>query len=1007
MAGRETIKQRIALEGADLIRDALKGLGEAGSKAFREIQTAAEKVGAGSQLERIITTVDILKERFDALRQAGLRAQVNFATLSRRLATVGKDFATVTRRVTLFTAAIAGATAGFIGLVKVGADAADETAKQAEALGLSIEAYQRLKFSADQANLSSEAFGPALRKLSALLGKVAADGEDAAEGLDKTKQLFADTGVVVARGGQALGDSADAAISAKSAFRLLGVEIEDAKGNTRDTEAVLLDLADAFKALPAGQREAALANAIFGKSWADILPFLNQGADAIRADGVELGRLRKLLTSTDAALGDELGDAFGKAAVAAAGLRDQIALLFAPAVIAGADAFTELLVDNADAITAFAKGIADEAIPLVKDFFNALSGNDAAVENKGILALRDQVVAFGSGVVDVINGIVIPAFQGLLGVFDTIAAGINAVFGTDFNGGALLAVAAVGQLLGVFSLLGSVIGAATATVNLLYAGFLALGPAIAVASAAFSLLVEGAILFGGIIGAIISSPALLAAAFVAAGILIVVFWKDIEKAALDAWTFVSDLWSASGLAGLFDGIAAGAATAWDAATVEAEAAVAKNRAALAELGAGAGGIWDGLVEGAAAAWQGVVDAFGGGTAGDTAAGSFDAIAASASTTFAAVTETAALSWQAIAAGAEALPAQIGAAWTAIGGVIEAAWGGITTSAQFVIDGLGTIFTAGAETIGAIWQGISDTVTGIWTGTSDAIVAAAVAITDAITTANQTAGDVEGAARIAEGLVEPFVAAQAQIVEIWTAITALTEVGFAGVISAAQGAVAGIGGVAAAATSQLRTELDAMIATLTAAVSRIAAQIERAIARIRAAKAAAADSGGSSSKAKGFAGGGSIRGMGTATSDSIPIWASNGEFMVQARAVRKYGVAFMRMVNSGRLSLKTLQASFGGMQGFASGGLIGDGFNPAGLLDGLAAAMGGGMQVPRLSLAGAGTLAPQQTLRPINVVLPGGETVQVMGGPDAVASLMRFRSGAVRAQAGRKPGGYNR
>lgn len=46
----------------------------------------------------------------------------------------------------------------------------------------------------------------------------------------------------------------------------------------------------------------------------------------------------------------------------------------------------------------------------------------------------------------------------------------------------------------------------------------------------------------------------------------------------------------------------------------------------------------------------------------------------------------------------------------------------------------------------------------------------------------------------------------------------------------------------------------------------------------------------------YASGGLIRGAGTPTSDSIPINASNGEFMMQASAVRAYGTDFMNAIN---------------------------------------------------------------------------------------------------------------
>jgi hypothetical protein len=48
---------------------------------------------------------------------------------------------------------------------------------------------------------------------------------------------------------------------------------------------------------------------------------------------------------------------------------------------------------------------------------------------------------------------------------------------------------------------------------------------------------------------------------------------------------------------------------------------------------------------------------------------------------------------------------------------------------------------------------------------------------------------------------------------------------------------------------------------------------------------------------GFAEGGLITGSGSGTSDSIPIMASNGEFMMKASAVRAYGLDFMNAVNN--------------------------------------------------------------------------------------------------------------
>ncbi|MGN6407755.1 MAG: hypothetical protein ACTHMH_05365, partial [Curtobacterium sp.] len=52
------------------------------------------------------------------------------------------------------------------------------------------------------------------------------------------------------------------------------------------------------------------------------------------------------------------------------------------------------------------------------------------------------------------------------------------------------------------------------------------------------------------------------------------------------------------------------------------------------------------------------------------------------------------------------------------------------------------------------------------------------------------------------------------------------------------------------------------------------------------------------KPNGKAAGGEIRGPGTGTSDDVPIWASNGEWVVRERAASMYGPRTMSAINAG-------------------------------------------------------------------------------------------------------------
>ncbi len=180
------------------------------------------------------------------------------------------------------------------------------------------------------------------------------------------------------------------------------------------------------------------------------------------------------------------------------------------------------------------------------------------------------------------------------------------------------------------------------------------------------------------------------------------------------------------------------------------------------------------------------------------------------------------------------------------------------------------------------------------------------------------------------------------------------------------------GVVAAITSELRS----LESSVKAIISRLIAELRRLQAAIRAARAAASSSGGDS---QGLARGGRVRGPGTSSSDSIPIWASAGEFMVRASAVKHYGADLFAALNSMRLS----KDAIAGMRRMAQGGFVSPLAVPA--MAGFAA--GGDIAVPATGPSG----------RPITLMI-GGEAFEGLFAPDDVAdrlvraiSVKRIRS----------------
>lgn len=125
-----------------------------------------------------------------------------------------------------------------------------------------------------------------------------------------------------------------------------------------------------------------------------------------------------------------------------------------------------------------------------------------------------------------------------------------------------------------------------------------------------------------------------------------------------------------------------------------------------------------------------------------------------------------------------------------------------------------------------------------------------------------------------------------------------------------------------------------------------------------------------------ASGGYIRGPGTTTSDSIPAWLSNREYVIQARAVDHYGPNLFAALNSMRLP-KDLFSHFA--------------------IGGLAKALSNAM--PRYA---SGGLATASAGRSLTIVLDG-QKFGLSGSGDVIDRLERVATMAGIASVGRPPG----
>ncbi len=187
---------------------------------------------------------------------------------------------------------VAGAAAavGFVSLGKAAIDAADRMNDLSKQTGISVEQLSRLDYAAQQSGASGEVLIGAFRKLT-----------------------------------KAAVESRDGTGEAAEAFKALGISVVDANGNLKDGQALLLETAQAFSEQEDGAAKSAAAMRLFGKSGAELIPFLNEGADGIQKLMDKADQLGATMSGEAARAADEFNDSLNSAKAATLGLvRDAI-----------------------------------------------------------------------------------------------------------------------------------------------------------------------------------------------------------------------------------------------------------------------------------------------------------------------------------------------------------------------------------------------------------------------------------------------------------------------------------------------------------------------------------------------------------------------------------------------------------------------------------------------------------------------------------------------------------
>ena len=135
--------------------------------------------------------------------------------------------------------------------------------------------------------------------------------------------------------------SESAATSA--AFETLGISVRDSSGNLKDAETVMWEAIDALGNVENQTERDSLAMTLFGKSASDLNPLIKAGSEAFKALGDE-AESAGLILSEDAmgALGG-VDDAMNRVNSTISGLKNTVAVMFAPAITELTDGFSAVV----------------------------------------------------------------------------------------------------------------------------------------------------------------------------------------------------------------------------------------------------------------------------------------------------------------------------------------------------------------------------------------------------------------------------------------------------------------------------------------------------------------------------------------------------------------------------------------------------------------------------------------------------------------------------------------
>lgn len=265
----------------------------------------------------------------------------------------------------LATAAVAAGTALAVSM-KHAIDGADQLGKMSQSTGVAVEELAKLKYAGDLSDVSMEALGKSMGKLSKAMAEAASDG----------------------------------ASTAGQAFAAMGVSVKNNDGTLRESAEVLKDVADKFAGYKDGASKTALAIQIFGKAGAEMIPLLNQGRDGLQEAGDEAKKFGLVLSKETTSAAENFNDNLTRMNKIKEGLVITITAKMLPVleqlsqVMLDSRKNTELANTVADALATTMKGLVTVGISLITTWQQIFATAGNLREALGQLASGEVSKAF-------------------------------------------------------------------------------------------------------------------------------------------------------------------------------------------------------------------------------------------------------------------------------------------------------------------------------------------------------------------------------------------------------------------------------------------------------------------------------------------------------------------------------------------------------------------------------------------------------------------------------------